>query len=558
MNVNLSAKPYYLPDRQIRQIEAIIEGMPPEQRCGQMFCDLEARCDRDTLADRIKNKHIGAIMVSGKEAETVRENIRFYQENAAIPLLLASNLESGGNGGFSEGTYFGKQMEIAAAGHTCYARQLGSICAIEGRSVGINWAFAPVADIDYNFRNPITGVRTYGSNPQMVSERVNECFKAMQEAGLAACVKHFPGDGVDERDQHYVMSVNSLDCEEWNSSYGAVYKNAIDAGVLMVMAGHIALPAYEEYFTGEKIYRPATQSEHLINGLLKECLGFNGMVVTDALKMAGYCCGMKREDALIKTINSGCDMLLFYRDFEEDYHWVLEACMDGRILPERQKDALRRILGVKMRLGLFDNRGWEATNETYFEKMLSGHKAMARRCADASVTLVKDRDGLIPLSPVKYKKVLLEILGDSSSNTAIAGHFRSCLEQEGFEVYDYVPEDSLTVCDSVGEFKEKYDLVLYVGNIDDTVNNTVARVRWHHIIGMGNNIPWFSREVPVVAASLGSPYLLLDLPMVSTYINGYSNSEYVIEQIVDKLVGKSAFKGVSPVDPFCGHEDTRL
>lgn len=556
MNVDLKAKPYELTDEQVQKLELIIGAMSIEEKCGQLFCDVQNNGDLSITLDRIKSKHVGAVMACTGKLGEVKAHIEQMQANARLPLLIAANLESGGNGAFEEGTYFGKQMQIAATKDTNNAKILGGICGSEGKLAGVNWAFAPVADIDCNFRNPITSVRTYGSDPMLVAEMVSQYITAVQAWDVASSVKHFPGDGVDERDQHFAMSVNSLSCEEWDKTYGEVYQRAIESGALTVMAGHIAMPAYEEYFSGEAIYRPATQSENIITGLLKGKLHFNGMVTTDATQMIGFCSGLPRQEALIQSINSGCDMLLFSVDFEEDYQWVLEACKNGRIKPERLADAMRRILGVKMKLGLFAEKNSEEKPEDALD--LPYHQSLAAACADASVTLVKDRLKLIPMDVEKYPRVLLEILGDSPTNRQVEAWFKQAMEQKGFKVYTYSLDELLACRDSVTSFKEKYDLVLYVGNIDDTVGGPAARIRWYHQLGWGNHIPWFAQEVPTVCVSLGSPYLLLDVPMFSTYINGYSNSEFVVRAVVEKLVGESSFKGKSPVDPFCGYEDTKL
>lgn len=121
----------------------------------------------------------------------------------------------------------------------------------------------------------------------------------------------------------------------------------------------------------------------------------------------------------------------------------------------------------------------------------------------------------------------------------------------------YEPEDFSKPVDNVEQFKSKYDLVLYIGNIENKSNQTVTRINWHTFFGLGNNIPWFVEEVPTLFISVANPYNLLDVPMVKTYINYYSNNEFVLEAVVDKILGKNKFKGISPVDPFCGRDDTR-
>ena len=171
-----------------------------------------------------------------------------------------------------------------------------------------------------------------------------------------------------------------------------------------------------------------------------------------------------------------------------------------------------------------------------------------------TVTLVKDTQKILPLSPRKTKKVLLEIMGDFPSNERVLESFRSKLVKEGFDVTIYEPENFETAKFDVGTFKKSYDLVIYIGNVENASNKVTNRLSWYTFWGNGNNVPWFVAERPVMFISLANPYHLIDVPMIKTYINGYSNSEYVIESVVEKIMGRSAFTGKNPVDPFCGKE----
>lgn len=181
------------------------------------------------------------------------------------------------------------------------------------------------------------------------------------------------------------------------------------------------------------------------------------------------------------------------------------------------------------------------------------HMRLARDCADASVTLVKDTDSLLPLHPQRHNRLLLEVLGDFPSNARVEKTITQLLSEQGFHVIPYVREgiaqDGSLMVDTVEQFKAKYDAVLYVGNIENVSNRTTNRINWYTFFGLGNNIPWFVHEVPTVFLSLGNPYHLLDVPMIGTYINAYSNSDIVIEAAVKKLLGQAPFRGHSPSDP---------
>lgn len=186
------------------------------------------------------------------------------------------------------------------------------------------------------------------------------------------------------------------------------------------------------------------------------------------------------------------------------------------------------------------------------------HDVWARECADRGVTLVKDTQNLLPLDVKKHKRILLELMGDFESNKRVCSSFVDKLEAEGFEVTVYQPEGFEVMEDTVGSLKERYDLILYVANVETASNKTVARLNWHTMFGLGINMPWMVHELPVMFVSVGNPYHLLDAPMVKTFINGYCNSEYVIEAVIEKMMGRSSFQGRSPIDPFCGKIDLKF
>ncbi|MBR2662571.1 MAG: glycoside hydrolase family 3 protein, partial [Clostridia bacterium] len=182
-------------------------------------------------------------------------------------------------------------------------------------------------------------------------------------------------------------------------------------------------------------------------------------------------------------------------------------------------------------------------------------------CADKAVTLVKDTQHLLPIDPKRHHRVLFEILGKCPSEQRVAQRFIADMEKEGFEMIPYQEEvfdfSKPIQFETVEEFRSKYDLVIYIGNVENASNKTTARLNWHTVFGAGNNIPWFVEVVPTLFISLQIPYHLLDVPMVKTYINAYSNHDLMIDTVVEKLLGRSAFQGKSPVDPFCGKEYLR-
>ena len=561
--IQYKENPFYLTEEQVQWVESTYDSMSLEEKIGQLFCPIVFTKDEKELKELVETKHIGGMLYREGPGEELRQSHKILQDASKIPLLTASNLEYGGNGSAIEGTYYGREMLAAATGDVERAYQLGKVSCSEGAAVGVNWSFAPVVDLDLNYHNPITNVRTFGSDLQTVIDMGKAYIRGAKEEGVATSVKHFPGDGVDERDQHLVTSVNALSCKEWDESYGKIYKEMIEAGTLTVMAAHIALHAYEEYFDQKPCERilPATLSENLLKKLLREQLGFNGLIVTDATPMVGFCSAMDRATAVPLSIENGCDMFLFNRNMEEDFRLMREGYEKGILSDARLEEAVKRILATKaaMHLPEKQEKGQLVPDASALDILnCETYDCWAKECADEGVTLVKDIQNLLPIDPKKHKRVLLELMGDFPSNKRVCESFVRELEARGFEVTVYEPEGFEVMEDSVESFKSRYDLIFYVGNIETASNKTVSRLNWHTMFGLGNNMPWMVHEMPALFVSVGNPYHLLDAPMIKTFVNGYCNSEYVIHAVVEKLCGDSEFKGKSPIDPFCGKPDLKL
>ncbi|MGI8384873.1 glycoside hydrolase family 3 protein [Robertmurraya sp. P23] len=565
---HLKNKPFFLSDKDINWIEETLQSMSLREKVGQLFCPIGSSDKEEELTRFIEEFKPGGIMYRPNEGAKMQETHRLLQSLSPIPLLISANLEAGGNGIATNGTYFGKQLQVAATDNEDMAYKLGVVAGREGRAVGCNWAFAPIVDIDMNYQNPITNVRTFGSDPERVARMGKAYMEGLSESGVAAAVKHFPGDGVDDRDHHLLSSVNSLSPEEWDQTFGMVYKKMIEADAKSIMVGHIKLPYYSKKLVPtiqDEEIMPATLAPELLNNLLRKQLGFNGLIITDATPMLGFTVSEKREIAVPKAIASGCDMFLFNRDIREDYEFMMKGIETGILSVERVDEAVTRILALKLSIGLYNQKvdgtlvpGQEALSVLQSDE----HKKWASECADQSVTLVKDTQKLLPISPKQYKQIRLNILGDHSGGlkegASVTHSFLEAFQIEGFEVdlFDNSKVNFKELLMSVHDLKQKYDLVVYVANLETASNQTTVRIDWMQPLNA--NAPWFVNEIPTMFISVANPYHLQDVPMVKTYINAYSSNEFVVKAVIDKITGRSEFKGKSPVDAFCGKWDTRL
>ncbi len=564
--MNLKAKPFYLTDEDIKWVNSTLSAMTEEEKIAQLFCLITYTDDENYLKYLASGLKVGGVMMRTMSFNELINTVTRLQKNAKIPLLISANLEAGLNQTCFEGTRVGCQMAIAATGDEKYAKELGRVIGEEASAFGINWAFAPIIDIDSNYHNPITNTRTFGSDPKTVATFGRAYVEEVQKHGLAASIKHFPGDGVDERDQHLLASVNTLSCEEWDRTYGNAYKTCIEAGAKTVMVGHIMLPEYSKKLNPElsdKDVMPGLIAPELLNGLLREKLGFNGLIVTDSSTMAGMGTVMPREKAVPLTIASGCDMFLFTKNLEEDFGFMTKGVKDGVITAQRLDEAVTRILALKASLKLHTKNNLPDAEKAKKVVGCAEHKAVAAEVAEQSITLVKEEKGVLPISADKYKRVLVYKKEGAASafgggvQTGACDRFIEKLKEKGFEVSVFVPGGGWEgMATPVKEITEKYDLIIYLVSLATKSNQTVVRIEWAE--PMGADVPVFMHSVPTIAISLENPYHLLDMPRVKTYINTYGGTDEILNALMNKLTGKSKFTGKSPVDAFCGKWDTRL
>lgn len=564
----LKKAPFNLDDAQISWVQSTLTGMTEEEKIGQLFCLVTYSSEENYLKNLTQKYHVGGIMGRPMPLNEVITSSTYIQKFSKIPVLISANFEAGGDGLIHEGTNIGPNMQVGATNNVDFAAKQGYVCGREGRSVGANWAFAPVIDIERNFRNPITATRLYGSDENLVAQCGAAYTRAIQEQGVAASIKHFPGDGVDERDQHLVTSINSMSCEEWDETFGKAYSAGIEAGALTVMVGHIMLPSYTRKFIPDikdEDIMPATLAPELINGLLREKLGFNGMIVTDATTMAGMCVPMVREKAVPYTIAAGCDMFLFTKNLDEDYDFMTKGVKDGIITKERLDQAVMRILGVKAALKLNEKKeSGTLLPDAAAAKAIVGceeHKAFEKACSDQAVTLVKNKENLLPLDVNKHKRVLLYPIlsgaGVYGGHEDIAAEFKVALEKEGFVVDIFQPAKGFEgLMGRYQDMADQYDLMIYIGNMMTKSNQTSVRIEWAS--PMGANCPIYIEKIPTIFISFANPYHLIDAPRIKTFINAYKYKPANVNAVIDKMLGRSEFKGVSPIDPFCGMWDTRL
>lgn len=589
--VDLKAKPYYLNDEDIAWVESTIASMTDEEKVGQLFFQLTAGQSEEYLKELMEKYHLGGCRYNNMPGKMVQDQNRILQKYAKVPVFIACNTEAGGNGACADGTFIGSGIKIGATGNVQYANDLGRMANEQAAAIGCNMAFAPVCDIHYNWENTEVVSRAFGNDPDRVAEMSKAYMDGAQSIdGFASVAKHFPGNGHDFRDAHLSNNCNTFNEEEWMATFGKVYKTLIDGGLCGIMGGHIMMREYmrdvKPGITDEEML-PATLCPEIMTGLLRDKLGFNGMVVTDASHMVGMTDRMTRKEMLPASINAGCDMFLFFNDPDEDFATMLEAYQTGVISEERMNEALTRIIGLKAHLGL-NKKAKEAIVPG--EEVLSclqepSYKETAGAISRDCLTLVKYKDeGVLPLTLEKSRRVMIVyIKGYESAMSALAAmamgggagklnpaeKLRDRLIAKGFDAFIYEsPLDKIKKQIAAGEkpslnlyFAGKNAIADFVAGQDVVISlYDVANGRPSFGLSKGGGeIPWYVYELPVIGISVNAPTMLADVPMLRTYINAYDSNDDTMDALAEALItGPEAFKGKDPIDSFCGLWDTRL
>ena len=552
---SLRLTPFHLDDAAVAWVAQHLATLSTEQKVRQLFNLAAHGDDAQAVAALAAHGAGGVTRFGGADLAASWQATRALLERSEIPLLISGDIE-GGAIGMPFGTALPNQLGLAATGSTALAEEAVAVLAAEARALGYNWTFTPVVDINAAFRSAIVATRSYGSGVDTILAQALVNVRTFQRHGMAATAKHWPGEGFDDRDQHLVTTLNPLDLPAWQASFGRLYRGLIDAGVMSVMSAHIAWPAYARKHgaAGLEACRPGSVSRALNLDLLRGELGFNGLIVSDATGMGGLSGWADRAAFVPEVIANGCDMLLFPSPFEADFGHLMRALSDGRLSEQRVQQAVTRVLGLKAALGLhrqsLDER-LPPLEQARAVVRRPAHLDVAQRAASASVTLVKDVQATLPLSPDRHRRVVVVTdpeRGGFAGQAPLPLQVQALLAERGFELRAFDPAQPPTPADC--------DLVLYLLAQESLLVRSHiymdwARLHGHWTLAMKR---WWP-TLPCVLVSFGHPYYLYDAPRLPCVVNAYTAALPVQQAVVRKLLGDEAFLGVSPVDAFCGLPD---
>ncbi len=481
----------------------------------------------------VRERRIGGFIVGRGDGEMTRRTLERLQASSKVPLLIAADLEWGAAMRLTGATLFPVNMAVGASGDARLAYAQGHATATEARRLGVHMAFAPVADVNINPANPIINTRSFGENPRAVGEMVAAFTRGVQDGGMLAVAKHFPGHGDTETDSHVALPVIRVDRARLDTVELVPFRHAIDAQVAGIMTAHIALPR----ITGR--VEPATMSRAILTGILRQELGYDGLIITDALNMAGVG-GQEPAQVALRAVSAGADILLQPRNTEVAIDAIVEGVRRGEISVARVDASVRRILAAKSRIGL------QYRPETLFEMPQNELRAANGRLADTiatrSITLVRDEQHLLPANG---RRSVLSIIY-SERGTDPGGAFARVLREFGIQVETIrLTRNSTTAQITAAMTAARRGDRLVV------VSSYTQAAPWRGTLGLPQSfrtaVDHLAAERPVVYISFGDPYVVRGLPRVPTYMLAWSESPASQAAAARALLGQAPITGKLPI-----------
>ncbi|MBN2104637.1 glycoside hydrolase family 3 protein [bacterium] len=463
-----------------------------------------------------------------------------YAAATKVPLIFMEDYERGVGERVPPYTYLPVEMALGAAASEKLAYDYGTAIALESRDLGINWLLHPVADLNLNPLHPLVNERAVSDDPEIAIPLLKNQLAGLQEHGIIATLKHFPGDGATVRDQHLMTASNTLDWESWQQTFGRVFQALIDQGAAAVMVGHLTFPAYQTETPDERL-PPSTLSKEVIQTLLKQEMGFEGVVISDAMNMGGAAGFYDNQlETAIACFEAGIDMILWPRLAVMD---SLEArILRGDISMERLDDSVRRIWAVKKRFGLLKK------NPVLFRTLSREDRLFvdqtARAVAGRSVTLIKEDEKMLPLTPDRFEKLLLVNISEQDK-TSLFLPTAQMLEARGFQV-ETMHGLSFFNWEWRARQLDPYDkiLVCLENRYLNPVGISLLRGQEAESVWMLNILP----KDKIIAISYSNPYYVnFYFEQAPVLINAYSSDAYMQEAVVRAITGEQPFQGVSPV-----------
>jgi beta-N-acetylhexosaminidase len=515
---------------------------------------------KELMRHVVENKIGGVVVFVGGVYETVHL-VNRMQESAKIPLLISADFETGVGMRFPDTVNFPWNMALTATGNTEFARRQGEIVAREANAMGVKQVFAPVVDVNNNADNPVINVRSYGENPDDVARFAVAFTEGLQSQNILATAKHFPGHGDTNVDSHRGLPIIDLPRSRLEAVELVPFKAVVDAGIGSVMVAHISLPQIDgteakplkqaiaasdtdaEVIT-EAATLPSTLSPVVISQMLKKDMNFDGLVVTDAMSMSGLTLYFNQDEAAVRALLAGADIILKPADTDLAIKGLKTAVQSGRISEERLNESVRKQLAWKYQLGLEKQK---ITSIEQIDRIVSSNptRILTNEIAESAITLVKNEDNALPLS--KDKKIFYLGVTNGDDRAFSGNSFQRELRMNGYRFESITLDDRSTEADVRLALKKasEADVVLagLFGRVRSGAKNSV---------GLPDAATRVLREVfksdkKVISLSFGNPYLLKSFPEMKTYIVSYGDMSSLQRASAKAVIGTIDFKGKLPI-----------
>jgi beta-glucosidase-like glycosyl hydrolase len=572
--VSLAALPAQSPlDREAqRWVDTTLKKLTIDQMVGQLlmprFAGVYTSSDSDIydeLVRLVQEAHVGGVIAFGGEEPVpqvllnptygpivlgqplaLASMLNRLQGIAPVPLLTAADFEWGVGMRIAGATKLPRAMAFGAAGDEQLAFEAGRLTAVEGRALGVHVDFAPVADVNNNARNPVINIRSFGEDPARVGVLASAFGRGLQQGGMLATLKHFPGHGDTAVDSHLGLPLIPHPRERLDQTELAPFRAGIAAGVSSVMVAHIELPALD------KAPLPATFSHPVVTGLLRQQLGFDGLIYTDAMTMDAVTkMGTSGENA-VKAILAGVDMVLDSPDTMDAFRRVKAAVDAGDIPRDRLQASVRRVLTAKARLGLHRTRAVSLDAAPAIVGTRR-HAAVARQVSERSLTLIKDERQSVPLRLPAAASVLYLSVLDYPRGWRIAAPSRAFIpalrarwaDVQAIEVSDATTANELALIRAMAPRFDAIVAGVFVRASSGTNRLDLAAP----VIGLLQDLGRASarRNQPFVSVFFGSPYVPMAVPDVPAMLLTYDFSDYAEESAVRALAGEIPIGGRLPI-----------
>ncbi len=535
-------------------VESTLRKMTVDEKIGQLlfatyhgsFTSTDAAAYQQILHD-VNDLHVGGFInvTHGSSLGIVKSQTyptavlnNQLQSKSKLPLLIGADFERGTAMRLDEGTSFPTAMALAAGGDSKDAYTMGKITALESRAVGVHWVYAPDADVNNNPGNPIINTRSFGEDPARVSEFVSAFVRGVEENGGLATAKHFPGHGDTAADSHIDLPVIRADRARLNTLELVPFRAAISAGASSIMTGHLNVPSLEP-----DPNTPATLSQNILTGLLRDEMGYQGLIVTDAMDMGGITVRYAPGEAAVRAIVAGIDALLMSPVPDAAFEALQAAVKSGRISKARLDSSVRRILQAKARLGLHANRlvDLNALNQKFGS--VAGQKE-AQEISDRGVTLLRDMPHRLPLDATKPSRALL--LAFYADPEPYPGEDLERELRSRFDSVTTLRADTRFVNASILKLPppDSYDvaiLALFVrvsdrkGNVDVPAEQAAVAEQL------------YKTGKPIITVGFGSPYLIEKFPQAETWLAAFGISDVAQISMARALFGQIPVRGHLPV-----------